>query len=353
MADNRRRGGSRPNSKPGSSSRRMPSANNRKSDPARDWDFGSKRPSAGSSRGKSSGGSSKADPWSDWDFSLNPSAIGKRVNPQSGSYRSAPNVSAGSTPGSSRRGGASSAKSGAKAGGRRPSGGKSSGNRPSSKSRAGSGSGRGGSGRSSAPAKAAKPAKARKSGGTSGKHAPTPRWARVLIVVLLIAALGLGGYWLATTALSSMRERQAALESVQDSEITPPIAECKPSDLEFSVTGYDQSITVGSGWNASVTVTNRGKEACLTDGSGKSLGVLVTSGTYELVDTMKCASKDESLPLLLGVGKSWNGTVSWDGKDYQQCTAGSAGKAGTYVVHVKYFDQVPADLVVQVVEKTD
>lgn len=170
-----------------------------------------------------------------------------------------------------------------------------------------------------------------------------------LIVVVALALLGLGGWWLVKTANSSLQERQAQLEAVQEAEVAKPIAECKMSDLDFTVDSYQQSVQVGSGWNATVTITNKGADPCLADGAGKTIGVEVTSGTYQLVDTPTCAAPDSELPLLLGSGKSWQTTISWDGNDYHECTPGSAAAAGTYVMNLKYDGQVMEDAVVQLV----
>ncbi|OFJ63174.1 hypothetical protein HMPREF2854_02020 [Actinomyces sp. HMSC075B09] len=172
----------------------------------------------------------------------------------------------------------------------------------------------------------------------------------IAVVLLILAALGLGIYFLSASATKSLEQRQQSLQAVQEQDAVKPIAECRAADLDFKITNYDRSIPVGGPWNAAVTVTNRGADACLADGSAKSLGVRVTSGSYELVDTLKCASPDASLPLLIGPNRSWNTTLSWDGHDYESCEAGEAGASGTYVLHVSYLGDAKADLLVQVVE---
>lgn len=172
----------------------------------------------------------------------------------------------------------------------------------------------------------------------------------IAVVLLILAALGLGIYFLSASATKSLEQRQQSLQAVQEQDAVKPIAECRAADLDFKITNYDRSIPVGGPWNAAVTVTNRGADACLADGSAKSLGVRVTSGSYELVDTLKCASPDALLPLLIGPNRSWNTTLSWDGHDYESCEAGEAGASGTYVLHVSYLGDAKADLLVQVVE---
>lgn len=190
----------------------------------------------------------------------------------------------------------------------------------------------------------------RKSGSAARPSAGFTRGRLILVGLLILAALGLGIYFLSASATKSLEQRQQSLQAVQEQDAVKPIVECRAADLDFQITSYDRSIPVGGPWNAAVTVTNRGADACLADGSAKSLGVRVTSGSYELVDSLKCAPTDASLPLLIGPGRSWNTTLSWDGHDYEGCEAGDAGAAGTYVLHVNYLGEAKADLLVQVVQ---
>ncbi len=165
--------------------------------------------------------------------------------------------------------------------------------------------------------------------------------------MLVIALIGVAGYMLFSSATRSLEERQAILDSVQEREVAAPIAECSPENLDFKVGDHSTTASVGSGWNTQITVTNKGSEPCLTDGSASSVGLVVASGTYQLVDTTACGDPEDTKPLLIGSGRSWNTTVSWDGNDYQDCNPGDVAAAGTYVMKIKFLDEDKGEITVQ------
>ncbi|MDO5048615.1 MAG: hypothetical protein Q4D87_01865 [Actinomycetaceae bacterium] len=173
----------------------------------------------------------------------------------------------------------------------------------------------------------------------------------VLAAVLGVAVIVGAAYLLISSATRSLQERQAIIDSVQERDIADPIAECLPANLDFKIGEHQTSASVGDGWSTKITVTNTGSEPCLTDGSATSAGMIVSSGSYKLVDTTECGDPEATKPLLIGSGRSWNGTLSWDGKDYQNCTAGDDATAGTYVMQLKFLDEVKGEVVVQLQDR--
>lgn len=162
-----------------------------------------------------------------------------------------------------------------------------------------------------------------------------------------MAVVAVAAFMLISSATRSLEERQAILDSVQEREIAAPIAECTSSNLDFKIGEHSTTATVGNGWRTDITVTNTGSEPCLTDGSASSIGLVVSSGSYQLVDTTVCGDPENTKPLLIGNGRSWNTTLSWDGKDYQDCNAGDVASAGTYVMKIKFLDEEKGEVTVQ------
>jgi hypothetical protein len=208
---------------------------------------------------------------------------------------------------------------------------------------ASSSAGRSGRESQAAPSKSKKKVRQSSSAG-GGRNRTIPI---AVVVVLVIALIGVAGYMLFSSATRSLEERQAILDSVQEREVAAPIAECSPENLDFKIGDHSTTASVGSGWNTQITVTNKGSEPCLTDGSASSVGLVVTSGTYQLVDTTACGDPEDTKPLLIGSGRSWNTTVSWDGNDYQDCNPGDVAAAGTYVMKIKFLDEDKGEITVQ------
>ncbi|MDO5729666.1 MAG: hypothetical protein Q4P71_08595 [Actinomycetaceae bacterium] len=156
---------------------------------------------------------------------------------------------------------------------------------------------------------------------------------RTLSIVVLIAALvGLFflGKFVWESVQVSLAQHKDANEKVDD--VPDPILACTPKDLTAAMSDMASTATVGSGWSATVTLTNTSDKECTTDGTAKSVGLSITSGDYHVVDTTKCADQSAEKLLLLGPGRSWTTKVYWDGNTYSNCEVQSVAAAGTYVM---------------------
>lgn len=155
------------------------------------------------------------------------------------------------------------------------------------------------------------------------------------IVVLIAVVVGLFflGKFVWQSVQVSLAQRQDANEKADD---TPdPIVACTADDLTAAMSDMASTATVGSGWSATVTLTNTSDKECTTDGAPKSVGLSITSGDYHVVDTTACADQSQEKLLLIGPGRSWTTKVYWDGNTYSNCEIQSVAAAGTYVMKMK------------------
>lgn len=154
----------------------------------------------------------------------------------------------------------------------------------------------------------------------------------VALIAVLVSLFFLGKFVWKSVQIS-LAQRQDANEKVDD---TPdPIVACTAEDLTAAMSDMASTATVGSGWSATVTLTNTSKKECTTDGAPKSVGLSITSGDYPVVDTTACADQSEEKLLLLGPGRSWTTKVYWDGNTYSNCEVQDVAAAGTYVMKMK------------------
>lgn len=174
---------------------------------------------------------------------------------------------------------------------------------------------------------------------------------RALSIVLLIAIIvGLFfiGRFVWNSVQISLAQHADSSESVDD--IPEPILDCQAQDLTATMTEAATTAVEGEGWSASITLTNTSDTECTTDGAGKSVGYAITSGDVPVFDTTKCADQDANKLLLLGPGRSWSTTVSWDGRSAPDCGSGSVAAPGTYVMALKVPHATGNDQAVVVIE---
>lgn len=123
-----------------------------------------------------------------------------------------------------------------------------------------------------------------------------------------------------------------------DQEGNVTIPNCLGNDLTMSLDAH--TVSVGAGVTMPITISNSGSIACLVDAS--RIRTLVTSGDDIYFNSGACEESPSSGQLLLRPSKTWTGSVSWDGRVYDQCTALDSdgdgqfdvAPAGTYVVRV-------------------
>lgn len=169
--------------------------------------------------------------------------------------------------------------------------------------------------------------------------------------VLIVALLASAGFFLYRNAMKGLEEKKQIEREAAQRDTAAPIAECVPGKLKVSIGEHATQVFEGDGWSTPIKITNTGKDACLTEGAPKSVGLQVKSGDYDLVDTAKCGDPDYELPLLLGPGKSWESSLEWDGHDYQNCNPGDVAAPGTYVITVTFEGEKKGEAVVSVVPR--
>lgn len=123
-----------------------------------------------------------------------------------------------------------------------------------------------------------------------------------------------------------------------DKEGNITIPHCLGNDITMSLDAH--TVSVGAGVTMPVTISNAGSIACTLDAS--RIRTVVTSGDDTYYNSGACETTPSTGLLLLRPAKTWTGSVSWDGRVYDQCTAADSdgdgqfdvAPAGTYVVRV-------------------
>lgn len=150
-------------------------------------------------------------------------------------------------------------------------------------------------------------------------------------VLALLVFLGfLGAVWY---GYQEITDAKAQLDATQAANNEKPdeVPICQPGDLEITFTSNATTLQAGSAWIGTINLKNKGLRACYTEGDGDRQGFKIKSGDTEVYNSLACAETDSAIPLLLGVGKAWETTITWDGKIWSDCKAGSVAKPGTYV----------------------
>lgn len=172
--------------------------------------------------------------------------------------------------------------------------------------------------------------------GGPGKKRKTP-WVRrivstlILLFVLALIVWGLvkiGGWVKSILAEEHQRTSQGAV--IQPVVIGP----CSADALRVTVTPTSTSVQEGQGFDASVLVENAGTDDCSF--SLSALEVTLGSDNGLIWTPSACVPLDKEL--LLGAGKSWSTTFTWDGHVYADCELvkidgfGSTPMTGTYTL---------------------
>ncbi|MDO5719256.1 MAG: hypothetical protein Q4P05_00800 [Actinomycetaceae bacterium] len=174
---------------------------------------------------------------------------------------------------------------------------------------------------------------------------------RVLSILALVAIL-VGIYFIGRFVWNSVQislaQHADSSESVDD--VPEPITDCAPQDLTATMTNGESTAIEGQGWSTHITLTNTSDTECTTDGALKSVGFAITSGDVPVYDTTQCADQDAQKLLLLGPGRSWTTTVSWDGRHAPNCDSDKVAAPGTYVMALKAPRATGNDQAVVVIE---
>ncbi|MFH5821971.1 hypothetical protein [Georgenia sp. AZ-5] len=150
-----------------------------------------------------------------------------------------------------------------------------------------------------------------------------------LLILLAVAALVVWGVSAAVRALVGDREIAVAEATPTPTGPTDP-GPCEPRDLEADLTpaasGTGQPVTF------TLTLTNDGAAACLTDAGRGSLVVTVRSGSDRVWSSADCVGEAAPRELLLDTGDSTETKLTWNGSRSAAGCAGGQGAAreGTY-----------------------
>lgn len=143
----------------------------------------------------------------------------------------------------------------------------------------------------------------------------------LVLVGLIFGIVKLGGW--VKGVLSEEHSR-----ATETATIKPVVIEgCTSKDLTISVTPSVVSVQEGNGFDVAVSLVNKGGEDCSFD-----LSTLVISleGPGGAVWTPTACTPTWGKNLLLGAGKSWSTTLTWDGLVHADCApVQNAGAAAT------------------------
>lgn len=132
----------------------------------------------------------------------------------------------------------------------------------------------------------------------------------LVLVGLVFGVVKLGGWVKGLLSAEHARTTEVAT-------IKPVVIEaCSAKDLGISVTPSVSSVQEGQGFDVAVTLENTGSEDCSFDLSTLAVSL---EGTGGAVWTPTACSETWDKSLLLGVGKSWAATLTWDGLVYADC----------------------------------
>ncbi|WP_067782112.1 hypothetical protein [Actinomyces vulturis] len=159
---------------------------------------------------------------------------------------------------------------------------------------------------------------------------------RRTIAVIIVVALMAAAVWAVMQGMKALsheiqrQDQEAAASSVQT--FWPAPSACVASALDAQI---DAPIEVKAGEPVTVTVTmtNKGTEACVLDTGSKHFNLIVTSGEATLWDAMECVSEEPDHELLVSPGEAANPfTITWPGtvKGTSCDEGGPKAKAGTY-----------------------
>lgn len=143
----------------------------------------------------------------------------------------------------------------------------------------------------------------------------------LVLVALVFGVVKLGGW--VKGVLSEEHSRTTEVATIKPVVIDA----CTPQDLTISVTPNVVSVQEGQGFNVAVSLVNKGAEDCSFD---LSTLMVILDGAGGAVWTPTACSAAWDKSLLLGAGKSWSTTLTWDGLVYADCAqVQNAGGAAT------------------------
>jgi hypothetical protein len=132
---------------------------------------------------------------------------------------------------------------------------------------------------------------------------------------------------------------------LSDDDGTSPvvISTCTAQDMTATV-AVQGTPTVGAGITVGIVLEGPSDRQCST--AFGRVTIRVVSGDQTLYDSAECADRQSGeTPLLFSPDQEWSGTLSWDGRTYDGCTAvdtdgdgeAQVAGAGTYRVRA-YLD---------------
>ncbi len=179
--------------------------------------------------------------------------------------------------------------------------------------------------------------------GTAGpkKNASRKRkvpWARRIVSTLVLVAVLVGlvfGLVKAGSWVHSLLSEQHAKTTEAATPKPVTINACEGNDLSVTVTPSAAVLPEGQGMEVTVQAENRGDADCTVAMSSVSVELVGPAGS---VWTPTACSTSWGKTLLLGSGKSWSATLTWDGLLYSECEpvrvgdAGATPSAGSYTL---------------------
>lgn len=157
-----------------------------------------------------------------------------------------------------------------------------------------------------------------------------------LVVVGILKAAG----WASDTV--RQQNAQAAASAVHTTYAQP--GDCVVSDLEVAATQPDE-VAAGQGMTVSLTLTNKGSEACLIDTGSASLGAVITSGQDTVWTSATCPAGTTEHRLLVPAGETATASLRWDGHR-TPTTCGEVGAEageGTYRIRLSLGQEALTD----------
>ena len=136
---------------------------------------------------------------------------------------------------------------------------------------------------------------------------------------------------------STRSDEDAALAELAEAAAASDVVVCDADSLSVEAAATQGAFAAGEKPKLTVTVTNRGDEACLVDAGDRFRTVVITSGDDRVWASTDCLGDDPSRrPLLLGPGDSSKETYTWPRvRSAAGCPAGQKAPGnGTYSAQV-------------------
>lgn len=144
---------------------------------------------------------------------------------------------------------------------------------------------------------------------------------------MLVVGLVIGILTTAVWVRDTIREQDAQKAAAAAGTVYPVPGECTLAELAATVDAPVHA-PVGAGLTARLTVRNLGSEPCVLDVGGEHLGLVLTSGSHTMLDSLVCPAEPASRRLLVDTGQEAAVDVTWNGMIASSTCLGAAGPAG-------------------------